>query len=308
MDPEAEEVVVDQEEEVITPEEESETLETEEEQGQDTDDPEAAAAEPGSEEEEPEDDDDGEVDITIGDATPASEEEQARTPAPEWVKDLRKEHRETQRENRELRKRLAAMETPKSEEIKVGPKPQLSDFDYDEEAHTAAILEWDSKRRQAEAKKKEAEAEQEQQAKAWTDRLAEYGDMKSKLRVKDFEEAEEVVTGTLNQVQQGIIVQGTENPAMVVYALGKNDAEAKKLAAITDPVKFAVAIGKLEDKLRVKPRQRPKTKPEKQIKGDAPISGTVDSTLEKLRAEAERTGDYTKVSRYRKEQKRKAAG
>jgi len=39
------------------------------------------------------------------------------------------------------------------------------------------------------------------------------------------------------------------------------------------------------------------------LKGKAPKSGAVDSNLERLRAEAERTGDYTKVIAY-KNQKR----
>ena len=39
--------------------------------------------------------------------------------------------------------------------------------------------------------------------------------------------------------------------------------------------------------------------------GNAPISGTTDSTLERLRADAERTGDFTKVIRYKQQQREK---
>jgi hypothetical protein len=52
-------------------------------------------------------------------------------------------------------------------------------------------------------------------------------------------------------------------------------------------------------------KRKPKTAPEKTIKGTGSISGTVDSNLDRLRAEAERTGDYSKVMQY-KRKKRKA--
>ena len=107
-----------------------------------------------------------------------------------------------------------------------------------------------------------------------------------------------------NVTQQGIIVQGADNPALVVYALGKNPKKAKELASITDPVKFAIAVGKLETQLKVTNRKAPPP-PEKTLQGTGPKSGAVDSTLERLRADAEKTGDYTKVLQY-KRQKREA--
>ena len=96
------------------------------------------------------------------------------------------------------------------------------------------------------------------------------------------------------------MVQGAKNPALVVYAIGKNPAKAKELAAITDPVKFAFAVANLEAQLKVTPR---KSKPEpERVPGGAsrPLSGTVDSHLERLYDEARRTGDYTKVTDYKR--------
>jgi hypothetical protein len=87
-----------------------------------------------------------------------------------------------------------------------------------------------------------------------------------------------------------------------VYVLGKDPTKAKEFAAIKDPVKFAIAIGKLETKLKVTNRKAPPPPPTT-IRGNASISGTVDSHLERLRAEAERTGDYTKVHQYRQQKK-----
>jgi hypothetical protein len=50
--------------------------------------------------------------------------------------------------------------------------------------------------------------------------------------------------------------------------------------------------------------RKPSAAPEQIVSGNAPKSGTVDNTLERLRAEAERTGDLTKVMAYKRQQKR----
>jgi hypothetical protein len=88
----------------------------------------------------------------------------------------------------------------------------------------------------------------------------------------------------------------------VIYALGKNLKKAKELSEITDPVKFAFAVAKLEKDLKVTNRKAAPP-PEKIVSGTGRSSGAVDSTLERLRAEAEKTGNMTKVIQY-KAQKR----
>ena len=87
---------------------------------------------------------------------------------------------------------------------------------------------------------------------------------------------------------------------MVVYALGKNPKKAKEIAAITDPVKFAFAVAKLEKELKVTNR-RAAPPPERTVQATGRVSGTVDSTRERLRPEAEKTGDYSKVFRYKRQ-------
>ena len=109
---------------------------------------------------------------------------------------------------------------------------------------------------------------------------------------------------TFNVTQQGVILQGAKRPELLIYALGKNPAKAKELAAIKDPVKFAFAAAELETKLKVADR-KVTTEPERVVTGSARISGTVDSTLERLRAEAEKTGDMSKVLAYKRGLKRK---
>jgi hypothetical protein len=140
------------------------------------------------------------------------------------------------------------------------------------------------------------------QQKAWKAKLDGYGRAKAELRVKDFEDAEAVAQELFNITQQGVMLQGADNPALVVYALGKNPKKAQELAAIKDPVKFAFAVAKLEKDLKVTNRKQAPA-PERVITGTARSSGAVDSTLERLREEAARTGNMSKVVAYKRQKK-----
>lgn len=242
-------------------------------------------------------DEGGEVVISLGDEPAAEDDEQAR--APEWVRELRKANREKDRRIRELEQRVAQA-APAPAAVVVGERPKLADFDFDEEAHGKALDAWLERKAQADEQARKAREQQQAQVQAWQQRLQGYGQAKAALKVADFEEAEAVTENTLSVVQQGIILRAGKNPAALVYALGKNPKKAAELAAITDPVEFAYTIGQLETQLKVTPKRAPPA-PERRVTGSAPVSGSVDSQLERLRAEAEKTGDYSKVHQYKKQ-------
>ena len=242
-----------------------------------------------------------EVVVSIGEEAPPPEE---HTPAPEWVKELRKTNRELQRQNRELQARVQAA-PPETKPVVIGNKPKLEDHDYDADAYEEALTSWFERKRQADEVNAKQEAEVMNQQKAWQAKLDGYGKAKAELRVKDFEDAEEVAQQVFSITQQGVLLQGADNPALVVYALGKNPAKAKELAEIKDPVKFAFAVAKLEKDLKVTNRRQAPA-PERIITGTGRSSGAVDSTLERLREDAARTGNMTKVIQY-KAQKRSAS-
>lgn len=254
---------------------------------------------------EEEDDDDGVI-VTIGDEKPPVDDEEEKA-APKWVKDLRKQTKEQAKRIRELeqeREAAKATSTPKVPEL--GPKPTLDDCDYDAEEFETRLTAWHDRKRQVEQAKADEQKQVEAQQQEWQGRLTTYAKAKEGLKVRDFDDAESTVLSTLSVTQQGIIVQGADNSALVVYALGKNPAKAKELAGITDAVKFAFAIAKLETQLKVQAKSKSAPAPEGKIRGGgAAISGSVDSNLERLRAEAEKTGDYSKVTQYRKQQKEK---
>lgn len=242
---------------------------------------------------------DEELIVTIGEEAPPQEEEK---PAPEWVRELRKQHRELQKRNRELEAKLNQDQAPKTPEI--GKKPTLEDFDYDAEKFEASLAQWFERKRQADEQAAKVQADIEKQQQEWQAKLEGYGKAKAELKVRDYDDAENIVQESFNVTQQGVILQGADNPALLVYALGKNPKKAKELASISDPVKFAFAIAKLETQLKVTNRKAAPP-PEKTIQGGGRVSGSVDSTLDRLRAEAEKSGDYTKVFAYKK-QKRNA--
>ena len=267
---------------------------------QDTEQPAAPADDQQAQATEDEGDSD-EVVVSIGEEAPPPEEP---AHAPEWVRELRKTNRELQRQNRELQSKLQTTAITETKPVTLGPKPKLEDHDYDADKFEEALANWFERKRQADEANAKQEAEVMTQQKAWQAKLDGYGKAKAELRVKDFEDAEAVAQELFNVTQQGVMLQGADNPALVVYALGKNPKKAQELAAIKDPVKFAFAVAKLEKDLKVTNR-RAAPPPERVVSGTGRVSGAVDSTLERLREEAARTGNMTKVIQY-KAQKRSA--
>ncbi len=242
-----------------------------------------------------------EVIVSIGEETPPQEQEQR---APEWVRELRKSHRELQRQNRELQAKLESTQAETKPAV-LGAKPTLEAHDYDAEKYEAALADWFERKRQVDEQAQQAKKAEEVKQQEWQAKLDAYGKAKAGLRVKDFDDAEMAIQEVFNVTQQGVMLQGAENPALVVYALGKNPKRAKELADIKDPVKFAFAVAKLETQLKVTNRKAAPP-PERSVKGTGSLSGAVDSTLERLREEAAKTGNMSKVMAYKRQLRQKS--
>jgi hypothetical protein len=240
-----------------------------------------------------------EVVVTIGEEEPQAQEEQ--THAPEWVRELRKTNRELQRQNRELQGRLQAA-PPEIKPVVIGNKPKLEDHDYDAEKYEEALSSWFERKRKNDDVNAQQDAEVQNQNRAWQSKLDSYTKAKAELRVKDYEDAEAVAQELFSVTQQGVMLQGADNPALVIYALGRNPKKAKELAEIKDPVKFAFAVAKLEKDMKVTNRKQAPA-PERVVTGTGRSSGAVDSQLERLREEAARTGNMTKVIAYKRQKK-----
>jgi hypothetical protein len=243
-----------------------------------------------------------EVVVSIGEEAPPPEDQPIEY---QWAAKMRVENRELKRRARELEERLQSVAPTETKPVVLGNKPKLEDHDYDADKYEEALTDWFERKRQADDVNAKQQAEVMNQQKAWQAKLDGYGKAKAELRVRDYEEAEAVAQEVFSITQQGVILQGAENPALVVYALGKNPKKAKELAEVSDPVKFAFAVAKLEKELKVTNR-RAAPAPERIVSGTGRSSGAVDSTLERLREEAARTGNMTKVIQYR-QQKRSAS-
>lgn len=216
--------------------------------------------------------------------------------APAWVKDLRRQNREKEKQLRELSEKLKAYEQPKQEAL--GPKPSLESCDYDADIFEQKLTEWHEKKRATEAAEAEKLKEHEKALNAYQERLQAYEKRKKAVKLPNYEDAEDAVRAILSPIQQSIIVKHAAAPENVVYVLGNNPAKLEQLKAIQDPIEYALAVKDLESKLTVTKKQ-PKPAPESTVKaGQIPVSG-VDSKLEALRKQAEATGDYTAVAKYK---------
>lgn len=241
--------------------------------------------------------DEDEILVTFGDeAAPASNEGHDTG----LVRRLRAEIRERDA-------RLAAIaKPPEAQGIEVGEKPTLESCDYDESAFETALDAWKDRARLADEAKTKAQKDAQANQAAWAEEMADFGRKKAALKARDFEAAEEDVVAGLSLSQQAIVIKASEDAAKVIYALGKHPSKLATLAAIQDPIKFAVAVSKLEGTLKVSIGNRSAPPPEGTVRGSAPISRQADKHLERLEAEAERTGDRTRVVQYKRQIRAKA--
>lgn len=225
--------------------------------------------------------------------------------APEWVKNVR-------RENRELKKRLKEVEAKGAVTTQIAAlpeKPTLESCDYDTPLFEQKLADWYEAKREHDAREAEARSLQERAQQRWEAKLSTYEEGKAKIGAQDFDDVEATVAEIFakpfpgiaaDDVRMGIIKQGAKDPTTLVYALGRNPEKAKALAEIDDPVEFAFALGELSGKMKVV-RGKPPA-PERKVGGAVPgVAGAADNTLERLRAEAEKTGDYTKVTAYKRQ-------
>lgn len=239
----------------------------------------------------------GEVlEVSFGDeAAPASNEERDSG----LVRKLRAEIRDRDA-------RLATLQKGEQpQKIEVGDKPTLETCDYDEAKFETDLDAWKDRKAKAEQADADALKTQDATRAAWAEELADFGRKKTALRAPDFNAAEEEVVSTLSQVQQAVVIKAAEDSAKVIYALGKHPAKLATLAAIEDPIKFAVAVAKLEGTLKVTQRRKA-PEVDTPVRGSAPLSKASDKHLERLEADADRTGDRTKVVQYKRSLKQKA--
>ena len=233
--------------------------------------------------------------VTIGDDPPPPEEDSS------VIRRLRTIHKEKETENRNLRRQLAE----NAETNPVGVKPTLESCDHDDAKYEKDLNTWYGKKSEQDQRHAEVTAKQKRDDEAWQKKLDSHGEKSTALKVQDYDIAQETAFESLSITQQGLIIQAADNSANVFYALGRSKKHLEELSAIKDPLKFTAAMSKMEVQIKVTKRT-PGTKPEGEVKGSGNPTNPGSNELEKLRAEAEKTGDNSKVVAYRKAQRDKA--
>lgn len=244
--------------------------------------------------------DEVESDVVIAFADDEAEEE------PALVKTLRDQIRERDRKIAALRRTPTANDDDPEPAIAERPR-SVADFDYDEERFNAAIddhlaakeahIAWKARQTERDAARQRAADEQ-------TKRVEK---QRNALGVSDYDERSSTVRETLSDAQLAILINGADNPAQLIYALGRSQTRLALLAGEENLAKFAVQIGKMEKEIKVTKRTAPV--PETMVRGatGSLARGATDKHLERLEKEAERTGNRTEVQKYKRSLRQRAA-
>lgn len=222
------------------------------------------------------------------------------------AKDLKRQTRDQAQRLRELEAQLATVR-PVDSEVVVGDKPTMESCDFDADKFETELMAWTERKRVADERVKQRKQAEEEQNKRWQTRLADVD--KAAAPLKDVQAANEAFAETFSPVQMGIVLAGPDDAktsAMLRYALGKNPTKARELAKIQDPVKFAFAVAKLETQLKVTTRKSAPAPDTVVRTGSARGAVATENVLEKLRAEAQKTGDYSKVMAHKRAMAQKA--
>lgn len=226
-------------------------------------------------------DDDGE-----GESDPFKGQE-----APEWVKKVREE-------NRELKRQLKQRGSQPEQVQALREKPTLDAHDYDSDAYEQDVQQWFTEKQQHDAKVQAETAKYQQyheRYKADVDAI--------KAKAPDYDEIELSVIDVLSEKHQGLLQMAADNPARIVYALGKNSpAQLEKLSKL-DEVQFVKQIALMEQQMSSKGKSRNPNKPKPKTHELEGGAGGGDTQLAKLEAEAAKTGDRSKIHAYNRSKK-----
>lgn len=219
----------------------------------------------GDESEGGEQDADDEISLFLGDeelGSPSSEEVKQDS---DLVKKLRKEIQERNRELHELRAKQPAQPAPIDEPLTI---PTLESADWDEEVYQHKLAAYYERKSAQEKAKQEQEKQQAEFMQLHNQKLTQYRENASKLGVKGFEQAENVVLAEVPENIQDAILHYADKPEIVVLAAGLNPAIRKQLAETTDPVVIGKLIGSIEARAKLLPKSKQnKPAPSAQVKG-----------------------------------------
>jgi hypothetical protein len=191
------------------------------------------------------DDSEEELIVTIGEETPPQEEIDEKR-APEWVRNLRTKAREQERELRELRKLRDGVEQQK--QTQLGPKPTLEACDYDADLFERRLDAWKERKAVTDRQAAEARETEAKRQEYFNSKFEAYSTRKAEVigKIKDFADVEETVLHALDDTQRGVVLAHAKDPALLLYAIGKDEKRLQELAKLSDPVEFIFAVARME--------------------------------------------------------------
>lgn len=234
--------------------------------------------------------------VSLGDEEPETEPEENSS-----FRAVRNAKREADKRIKELETKLKEFEKPEKRlELPTKPKLDDDDIDFDDEKFEAAIVAWNDKKREIEKQQAVEESKQREWQEAQQQKRAAYEKGRAKIRNHDYEDVELLVASKLSEVQQGLVLESSDNAVRDIYLLGKLPEELERLAKINDPLRFAFELGKFQHSTEGKTMGKNIPKPEKRVKGAAPRSSGRDAKIKQLEDEALKTDDRTKLIKYKR--------
>lgn len=226
-------------------------------------------------------------------------EEVAPEPDNPTIRQMREALRKKDAELAEMRK--ASQPKP----IEVGPKPTLEGCDYDEERFEAELTAWHADKAKADEASAKQREEQEAIRATWDEASNRYKARAAEIAAPDFDDAQETIDKALTPRLSPVILKAARDPAVFVLAMHRNPAKLAELAKATDAIELAAAVARMEAGIKVNKRTAPA--PDRPLNGStgAATATTYEKQLAKLEAEAEKTGDRTKVVAFKREARNK---
>lgn len=202
---------------------------------------------------------------------------------------LAKELRQERKARAELEAKVKAVEPPKPT---LPPKPTIADHEYRTADYEAALEKWIEQKRAVDAQEDANRTAQEAVQRDWQTRLEGFDAAKKVMKVADYEDAEDAVKQSFGAERYAAAIALADRPEHLIYALGKNAREVKRLSEIKDPARFVYELAKVERDMKPQTR-KPETRPETPVVGSAKSPMATNAALDRLAKQAQDTGDYS---------------
>ena len=204
---------------------------------------------------------------------------------------VRDAHKQERARARALEAELAALKAaPIVEDEAMPEEPTMEGCGYVEATYKAKMREFYAAEQRVEAKRQERISEAAVADADYKERFGKYTEGKQALKAPDFESAEAIVRSKLTPQQQSVLIRNCDDPAKVVLALGRSVNALDTISQVKDIDRFAFQIAKMEGRIVTAPKAPPP--PESKIVGNSSSAPAISSNLQKLRTQAEKTGDY----------------